>query len=168
MSIWPPVAIVMIAVLLYLNELKGYNWKTLFTSSFWESVGFALFQGMIAQAVGIVIIIYGLGITQPSINMTLTPAILISAVVFSAVFEELLYRKIIYSKLNRYMKFWPAAVISSLLFAVSHYDYSAYIGNFLLGFVWCYAYRRSGNLGVVIAAHILFNTIAFAVMGLRG
>lgn len=168
LSIWPPVFIVLAAGLMYRQQLKNYNWEGMKTGSFWESVGFALTQGIILQAAGNVIVMYGLRVEQPQVHMELTLPIWISAVVFSAILEEVLYRKIIFSTLDRFIGFWPSAVISSALFAVSHYNYSAYLGYFLLGLVWCRAYKKSGNLGVVIAAHIAFNAIAFFVMGLRG
>lgn len=168
LSIWPPVIIVLVAGLMYFQQLKKVKWEAFKTGAFWEAVAFALTQGIILQGIGNVIVMYGFRVEEPPVDLELTWPILISAVVFSAILEELLYRKIMFSAIFRYTGFWPAAVISSALFAVSHYNYSAYLGYFLLGLVWSRAYHKSGNLSVVILAHIAFNAIAFLVMSIRG
>jgi len=129
---------------------------------------FALTQGAIAQAVGIVIVMYGFNIAQPQVSFGLTPFIAVTSVLLSPIVEELVFRKIIFSALLRYTGYWPAAAISSVLFAMAHYNYAASLGYFLLGMVWCRMYNKTKNLGVVIVAHILFNAAAMLMMAVRG
>lgn len=167
-TIWPPMLFVVLALVLYQGEIRKYDWAALRRIPFWESVMFAVTQGMIAQAVGIASIRYVAGIEPPDVPIEITPMVWISVIFFSAITEELVYRKIVLSSLQRYTGFWTGAVISSLLFALAHHNYSAYLGYFLLGLVWCRAYRNTGNLGVLIAAHIAFNAIAMIVIAVRG
>lgn len=167
-TIWPPILFVAIAALLYRKEIKTYDWPAFKSAPFWGSAFFAVTQGMIAQAIGIVMISHILGVEEPAIPIGLTPAVMISAVVFSAILEELVYRFVLFGFLERLTGFWIAALVSSGLFAFAHYNVSAYLGYFLLGIVWCRVYKKTGNIGVVIMAHMAFNLIAMVVMSVRG
>ncbi|TLS50499.1 CPBP family intramembrane metalloprotease [Paenibacillus antri] len=168
MTIWPPFAIVAAAIAMFWSELRTYDWGALKRGAFWEAVFYAVTQGMIAQAAGIVVVQYGFGVASPALPFALTPGVVISAVVFSGILEELVYRKSLFGLIDRKIGFWPAACVSSVLFALAHANVSAYLGYFLLGLVWCRAYRRMGNIGIVIAAHMAFNVIAMFVMAGRG
>src|SRR5690606_39524180 len=119
-------------------------------------------------AIGIVIVVYGFGVAQPTVGVALAPAVIISAIICSAILEETVYRGSLFGYLDRIVGMWPAAVVSSAIFAVAHYNYSAYLGYFLLGLVWCRVYKKTGNIGVVIAAHMLFNLIALTITSVRG
>ncbi|WP_309123216.1 CPBP family intramembrane glutamic endopeptidase [Paenibacillus sp.] len=159
----PPTVIILAILFLYRRQIRSYQWVDLTRSNQLYNIFIALTHGLIAQAIGIVIIEYGFRIPEPDIGLQITTVVLISSTFFSAILEEVVYRKIIFSNLDRRIGFWGAAAISSLLFAVSHYNYAAHLGYFFLGMVWCYAYKKSGNLGVVIAAHTIFNAIYFVV-----
>lgn len=167
-TFWPPLGFVLGAVILYRKELRSYDWGAMKNGKFWEHVFFAVTLGMIVQAVGIVAIQYGLGVEPPALPFAITPGLAISAIVFSAVLEELVYRKTVFGFLDARFGFWPAAALSSALFAVAHANYAAYLGYFLLGLVWCRMYKKSGSIGVVIIAHMAFNAIALFVMSVRG
>lgn len=166
-AIWLPFLFVIAAVILYRIEIKQYSWGNLLRLSFWEAVFFALTQGMVAQAAGIVLLQFGAGIEPPALPFQPNFGVIVSAVVFSAILEEMVYRKAIFGLFRQRFSFWPAAVISSLLFASAHADYSAALGYFLLGLVWCRAYQKSGTIAVPIAAHMIFNLIAMFVMQAR-
>ena len=168
MVVWPPLLIVMIAKRLYQEEIRSYDWKSLKSGSFWEATFIALTQGIIAQAAGIVIVMYGFSIAPPPVSFGVTPFIAVSSVLLSPILEELVFRKIIFSSLIRYTGFWPAAAISSVMFAIAHYNYSASLGYFLLGMVWCRMYNKTQNLGVVMVAHIIFNALSMMMMMVRG
>ena len=166
-SLWPPLGFVVVSVVLYRRELRSYEWGALRRISFWETVFFAVTQGIIAQAVGIAVVQYGMGIEPPALPFAVTPWLAVSAILWSAILEELVYRKAVFGFLDGRFGFWPAAAVSSALFAVAHANYAAYAGYFLLGLVWCRAYKKTGNIGVVIIAHMLFNAIAMFVMSGR-
>lgn len=166
---WLPVVAVCVIAWLYRNEIRAYSFRSWQTVSFWSSVFLALTQGIIGQAIGIAVVAYGFGIAQSSAAFAVTPAVIINAVLFSTILEETVYRGIIFKTLDRYIGFWPASVLSSLVFATAHFrDYSAFLGYAILGIVWCRAYKKSGDLSVPIVAHMLFNAVYFIVASLRG
>ena len=167
-AIWPPLGFVLFACALFRKELKQYDWAALKTARFWEPAFFAVTQGIMAQAAGIVIVQYGLRIPPPPTVLSLSLGVVISSVLFSAILEELIYRKALYGWFSKFAGFWPAAACSSALFALAHHNYSAYLGYFLLGLVWCRTYRRTGDIGVLIAAHMIFNAVAMIVIAARG
>lgn len=164
----PPVVIVIIVFISYWREIVAYEWKQVRTKEFISNTFLATTQGMIAQAVGIIIVVYGIGISEPVFGLSITPYAVFSSTFIAAVLEEVVYRGILFSALDRRFGFWPAAVISSVVFAVSHHNYAAYLGYFLLGVVWCKAYKKTNNLGVVIAAHTFFNAAYFVVKFAQG
>lgn len=73
--------------------------------------------------------------------------------------EELVFRKVVFGVLLDHIGVVGGAVVSSLLFAFIHFD-----GHLLLyssmGFVFCYLYYRTKNIGTPILAHALMNTLA--------
>jgi len=167
-AIWPPLGFVMCACVLFREEIRAYDWAALRTARFWEPAFFALTQGIMAQAAGIVIVQYGLRISPPPTVLSLSLGVVVSSVLFSAILEELIYRKALFGWFAKFAGSWPAAAGSSALFALAHHNYSAYLGYFLLGLVWCRTYRRTGDIGVLIAAHMLFNAIAMIAIAVRG
>jgi len=166
--IWLPPAFAAIVLLLYRRDLSRFDWSLLKKKTFWEQVFYAVTQGIIAQAAGIVVVQYGIGIEPPALSYKLTFGVVVSVVLCSAVVEELVYRHSVFGMMKGRFGFWPAAAASSLLFAAAHANYAAALGYFLLGIVWCRAYAKSGTVAVPIAAHMIFNAISLIVLPLRG
>ena len=77
--------------------------------------------------------------------------------------EELLFRGLLLRGLTRRVRFWPAAAISSLVFAAAHLDayvlWPRAIGIFGTGLALAWVYRRRGYWGSV-AAHATVNAVA--------
>ncbi|MCI3926325.1 CPBP family intramembrane metalloprotease [Paenibacillus sp. TRM 82003] len=163
-----PLVVVAAILWMYRKEIRAYDWSALRRPAYWADVLQALTHGIIGQAVGIVILTYGFGASEPDANLVATPLIIVSGIVLSGIIEEVVYRKIMFNGAERYLGYWPAAVFSSILFAFSHYNTAAFLGYVIQGVIWCRIYRRTGNLGVLIAAHMLFNLVYFAVALLRG
>lgn len=88
-------------------------------------------------------------------------------VVGAALSEELLFRGVIFAGLRKSLSLWPAALISSSLWALLHLTAAniavvAVLG--LFGLVLCWLYERTGTLWTSIVAHAINNAIA--VLGL--
>ncbi|WP_405169602.1 CPBP family intramembrane glutamic endopeptidase [Paenibacillus sp. FSL H3-0286] len=92
----------------------------------------------------------------------------IYAVLFSPIVEELICRKFLLIKINKYINWWLAAIISSLIFSLLHFNPVGLIGYVFIGIVWCYYYRKSNNILVPILSHFLFNYIAILIQSLKG
>ncbi|WP_334179599.1 CPBP family intramembrane glutamic endopeptidase [Pseudoxanthomonas sp.] len=101
------------------------------------------------------------------------------AVVLAPLYEELLFRRVLFGRLWR--AGWPVLglVLSSLVFALVHelpglngkpvgstvFLILVYAG---MGAIFAWVYRRTGTLWAPIAAHILNNAIALAVLQVYG
>jgi membrane protease YdiL (CAAX protease family) len=77
--------------------------------------------------------------------------------------EEVLFRGVIFGGLMRW-GFWPAAAISSFLFAGAHIDLGSLIPFFIIGMVLAALYWWRGVLWDNIAFHVLFNTTSFLLL----
>lgn len=77
--------------------------------------------------------------------------------------EELLFRGLMLRGLARRLRFWPAAAVSSLVFASAHLDayllWPRAIGILATGLVLAWVYRTRGYWGSV-AAHATVNAVA--------
>lgn len=85
----------------------------------------------------------------------------------AAVSEELLFRGVIFAGLRRSLSLWPAALISSALWAVLHLAAAniAVVGVLaLFGLVLAWLYERTGTLWAPICAHAINNSIAVLVL----
>ena len=83
-----------------------------------------------------------------------------SIVIIAPVFEEFVFRGLL---LHRWRKKWnlkKAAVVSSVLFGLLHFDP---IGATAFGLAMCYLYVKSGSLWLPIICHMLNNLIAWLI-----
>lgn len=87
----------------------------------------------------------------------------ITTVVAAPFGEELFYRGFVFGGFASW-GFWPAAGVSSALFALSHLDASTLIPFTLVGITLCWLYWRSGSLWDAIAFHSMFNLLSFILL----
>ncbi|HEY1773790.1 MAG TPA: CPBP family intramembrane glutamic endopeptidase [Gammaproteobacteria bacterium] len=85
--------------------------------------------------------------------------------------EELQFRGYPLMALGRGIGFWPAAVISSLLFGGEHLAYKPMenvpdiLNIVLLGLMFCYSVRQTGTLWFAIGFHAAFDFFALSFYG---
>jgi uncharacterized protein len=95
----------------------------------------------------------------------------LAAVVVAPVAEELAFRGVLLRALMRRLGFWPAALVSSALFAVLHAGGVSHVAAIpllvvvilLFGLLQCVLVRRTGRLGPAIAVHGLMNLLVLAL-----
>jgi membrane protease YdiL (CAAX protease family) len=90
------------------------------------------------------------------------------AVVLAPVVEELVFRGALHQGLRRRAGFWPAALLSSGIFAVVHVEVVAsspvfLVQLFLLGVLFAWLLERTGNLLAPVIAHLVFNGISMSL-----
>ena len=93
------------------------------------------------------------------------------AFTFTGIFEECFFRGYPLYALTRSTGFWPAAIITSLIFALIHISNSGeavvgIIAAFFAGLVFCLMVRRTGDLWFAIGSHFAWNygeTFVFGV-----
>ncbi|MDE1548804.1 CPBP family intramembrane glutamic endopeptidase [Jeotgalibaca caeni] len=88
------------------------------------------------------------------------PLLIFSIVVFAPVMEELVFRKAIFTQLHvSKVSVLGAAVISSLIFALVHFDGHMLVYS-TLGLWFCYLYNKTNNIYAPMLAHGLMNAYA--------
>lgn len=78
-------------------------------------------------------------------------------VVFTPILEELIFRGALYRLFRSGMNAVPAALCSSVIFALMHDAPATYLPLTLLGCVLCFAYEKTGRIAAPILVHALFN-----------
>lgn len=97
-------------------------------------------------------------------------ALVIAAVVLAPLWEEIFFRGLLFAGMERRFGFWPAALVSSLVFGLVHFEGlsagSLYLigQTAVLGLVLAWLLRRTGTLLAPIAAHALNNVIAVGLL----
>jgi membrane protease YdiL (CAAX protease family) len=88
------------------------------------------------------------------------------SVVLGPVAEELFFRAILYRWLKLYIPSWGALVLSSFVFALLHFNWTAFLPLWALGGFLCYTYEVTGALRGAIAFHSLFNANTLLLLAL--
>lgn len=98
-------------------------------------------------------------------------AFAVFAVVVGPVTEEFFFRVFLFNAMRKWWSFWPAAVISGILFGLAH----AQAGGAALlaalavplavgGIILAYVYARSGNAWTNMATHAAFNGLSLLLI----
>jgi len=104
-----------------------------------------------------------LGFSQALSGLELLPVFL--ALVFIApITEEVLFRGFMFNGLRSKLSFWPAAVISSGIFAAAHWQLNVGIDVFIMSLGLAWLYENTKTLWSPILLHMLKNAIAFVLV----
>jgi uncharacterized protein len=93
----------------------------------------------------------------------LLAAMIVLAVVLAPLTEELVFRGGLFRYLRSWAPHWVALVVSALLFASLHVNWStlegltSFVPLMVLAIMFSLAYERTGHIGTPIVAHALFN-----------
>ena len=88
----------------------------------------------------------------------------LGVVVLAPIAEELFFRGFLLAGLRRFMRLWPAVLISAALFAVVHIYPLVIPAIFVLGVILAVLVERRRSIVPAIAAHMTFNAAAFTVL----
>jgi membrane protease YdiL (CAAX protease family) len=119
-----------------------------------------------AQQIGFDHVAGGLQLTLTFISLVLLPPLA----------EEIMVRGLLFTSLKKAMRLWPAALLTSLIFAAAHLPeggaagplWIGFIDTFILSLVLCYLRQRTGSLWAGITLHALKNGIAFVALFIIG
>lgn len=111
-----------------------------------------------------------LGVHTKSTTVYVVLGVLV--VLIAPLLEETVFRGLLLRTLMRRLGFWPAAILSSGIFALFHtYEVNTLAGAitlaavvFVLGFSNCLLVRWSGRLAAGMIVHALFNGLALFVL----
>jgi membrane protease YdiL (CAAX protease family) len=93
--------------------------------------------------------------------------IIIAAVVLAPLWEEITFRGFLLSALAKSrLGFWPAAVLSSLVWTLLHWGYSTpgLASVFLAGLGMSWIMRRTGSMRAVVVAHSVINACSLLII----
>jgi membrane protease YdiL (CAAX protease family) len=85
------------------------------------------------------------------------PLFILAASIIGPILEEIIFRKIFFGSLKKKIGFLFAALISSLLFAAFHFDFSHLLIYLVIGFFLCYVYHKTGRIVVTMFMHAAMN-----------
>jgi|GEM_PF-1541864 len=85
-------------------------------------------------------------------------------VIAAPVFEEILMRGILLGKLSEKLKFWPAAFITAVVFALIHGQINVGVMTFILAMYAASLRKKTGAIWSSIMLHTLQNLIAFCIL----
>ena len=91
-------------------------------------------------------------------------AFALMAIGLAPVFEELAFRNALFGLLRRVTGFWPAALATGGLFALSHGSGLQFPGLVVMAVCWQWINRRSGSLWSSILLHFFNNFFAVAIL----
>lgn len=130
-------------------------------SILWGIIGF--FMVFVGQSIG-AMIENALGIKQGSENTAdllsianVAPIAVIAIAFFGPILEEFVFRRVIFGSLVQTTNFWVAALVSSIVFALIHLDFSHIIIYAISGFIFAFLYYKTKRIITSIIAHMMLN-----------
>ncbi|MFC7687589.1 CPBP family intramembrane glutamic endopeptidase [Ureibacillus sp. GCM10028918] len=127
----------------------------------WGVIGF--FLVFLGQTIG-AMIEYGLGIQNGSANTEsiiqiteIAPIMILATVVLGPILEEFVFRRVVFGSIVQTQNFWVAGLISSIIFALIHLDFTHIILYTISGFIFAFLYYKTRRLLTSIIAHMLLN-----------
>ncbi len=132
------------------------------SSTFWAVAG--VFLAFTAQSIAINIerligIEMGSENTQVIISIIESvPLSMIIAAIIGPILEEIVFRKIIFGVLYDRMNFFFAALLSSVVFALAHFELTHILIYSAMGFTFAFLYKVTKRIIVPIFAHVAMNT----------
>ncbi len=136
---------------------------------------FGIFLAFIAQYLAIMIETYAFGIepgsenTQDILEMVkMVPIFAIVVAIIGPILEEIVFRKVIFGAFYKRFNFVISALLSSVIFAVVHLDFTHILIYTAVGITFSFLYVKTGRIIVPIIAHVAMNGYAVIIQVLLG
>ncbi|PLR82253.1 CPBP family intramembrane glutamic endopeptidase [Bacillus sp. V33-4] len=91
------------------------------------------------------------------------PIVIIVSSIIGPILEEIVFRKILFGSLYKRMNFFFAALISSVIFAVAHFELEHILLYSAMGFTFAFLYVKTKRILVPIFAHVAMNTLVVVI-----
>jgi hypothetical protein len=176
--------IVFVATMVVWLSIRHKRWRETMglprRDRFWRDLGFGVLAGIViyilaAVVIGVILtlfyrVVLGRPVTTPpqlsphlSAGAKVLAAVL--ALVVAPITEEFFFRGVLFGGMRDRHGFWPAALVSSLLFGLAHWE-GPWQDALLLTSVMCFTgfglawvYDRRRSLTAAVATHMTFNVI---------
>jgi uncharacterized protein len=140
----------------------GLPWRKAFCKEFWAGSLWGL--GIVSANIALMVVFQGYSfgrIALPALGILKYACLWAAAYLAVGIAEEFAFRGYLQYTLTRSMRFWPAAVVTSILFGLIHLDvnapWQAMANIAVLSLFACMALRRTGNLWFAIGCHLGFD-----------
>jgi len=152
----------------------GGLWLVLFKTNLMPPMQLANFRrALLLGAIGGIVAFV---LSVPAVWVTMGPGSVrwippngwtIAGNVFSNFYEEFVYRGFFLTGLRLVVGFWPAAVISSAMWAALHLQYPIALRIFiaLIGMGFCWLARRAQSFWAPYTAHMVLDVLADSAIG---
>ncbi len=165
--------IMFVPAVLFVLFLYGKVWEKLYfrREGIWKGIVYGAFSAIIFMLIAAAAIyLSGYEEENPLAeeigkNINIPIAFIIS--IMAAVSEETFFRSLIHMHLENKIGFFPAALISSFLFAMAHLEYNTMlqlIMPFIFGIVLAFLIHKFHNVAAPMAAHFTYNFIALSLL----
>jgi membrane protease YdiL (CAAX protease family) len=142
--------------------------STISMAIFWSFFG--VFLALFAQGIAATIenrvfgIEYGSENTQFLVEIAMTtPLFIVVTSVIGPILEEIIFRKILFGTLYKRFNFFIAALLSSVIFAMVHMDFTHLLIYSAMGFTFAFLYVKTNRIIVPIIAHVAMNTLVVLI-----
>lgn len=162
----------MITLLLLRPDMRA-DYRDIKRSTLGQTIAWSIggiFLAMLAQGIAANIEIRVFGVEPGSENtqqimelVRMTPFLIIVVSVIGPILEEIIFRMIIFRTLYKRFNFFISALLSSVLFAAVHMEFSHLLLYSAMGFTFAYLYVKTNRIIVPIFAHVAMNTLVVIV-----
>lgn len=90
--------------------------------------------------------------------------VFVALVVLAPIAEELIFRGYLFGNAREGLSFWPAAILTSVLFGVVHGQWNVGLDTFALSMALCYLRERTGSIWAGVGLHAMKNALAFTLL----
>ena len=95
------------------------------------------------------------------------PVVIFAIAIFAPILEEILFRRILFGMLLPKTNFFIAALISSVMFGIIHFELSHILLYSVSGFIFAFIYYKTKRIAASIIAHMLLNGFVVLVQFFR-
>ncbi len=141
-----------------------------FNSFIWAILG--VFMAFFAQSFAIRIE-QALGIEMGSQNtkniigiIEQVPLMMMVAAIIGPILEEIVFRKIIFGSLYEKLNFFLSGLISSVIFALAHFEPEHVLLYSAMGFTFAFLYVKTKRIIVPICAHVAMNSMVVLIQSI--
>ncbi|MEH7121974.1 CPBP family intramembrane glutamic endopeptidase [Bacillus sp. JJ1532] len=149
------------------ESLSMRNSTSAGTSIAWAIGGvfLALFaQSIAANIENLIGIEMGSENTQQIIRLIqASPIVVVISSIIGPILEEIVFRKVIFGTLHKRLNFFLSALISSVIFALAHFEFEHILLYSAMGFTFAFLYVKTKRILVPIFAHVAMNTLVVII-----
>jgi uncharacterized protein len=91
------------------------------------------------------------------------PIVMVVSSIIGPILEEIVFRKIIFGSLYKKFNFFISALISSIIFALAHFEPEHILLYSAMGFTFAFLYVKTKHILVPIFAHVAMNTLVVLI-----